>query len=60
MRESARVIRDKRGKILFYEGTVEDISERQKAKNAQQKMNEKIAFQAALLDQVRNAVVATD
>ena len=54
------MIRDKKGKVLFYEGTVEDISDRRKAEIAQQKMNEKIAFQAALLDQVNNAVVATD
>jgi len=30
IRESARVIRDKEGKTLFYEGTIEDITERKK------------------------------
>ncbi|MBN2244654.1 MAG: PAS domain S-box protein, partial [Candidatus Aminicenantes bacterium] len=30
IRESARVIRDKDGKALFYEGTIEDITERKK------------------------------
>jgi len=30
IRESSRVIRDKEGKILFYEGTIEDITERKK------------------------------
>ena len=34
VRESAKVIRDKSGKVLYYEGTVEDISERKKAEKA--------------------------
>ncbi|MDE5423085.1 PAS domain S-box protein [Ancylomarina sp. DW003] len=31
VRENARVVRDKNGKTLYYEGTVEDISEKKKA-----------------------------
>lgn len=31
IRENARLMRDKNGKTLYYEGTVEDISERKKA-----------------------------
>ena len=34
VRESARVVRDKNGKVLYYEGTVEDISERHQAEKA--------------------------
>jgi PAS domain S-box-containing protein len=34
VRESARAIRDARGKILYYDGTVEDVTERKKAENA--------------------------
>ncbi len=32
--ESARVIRDEAGKVLYYEGTVEDISDRKQAEQA--------------------------
>lgn len=34
VRESARAIRDETGKTLYYEGTVEDISERRQAETA--------------------------
>jgi len=34
VRESARVARDEKGKVLYYEGTVEDITERKKAEDA--------------------------
>ena len=34
VRESARVIRDSNGNTLFYDGTVEDITERKQAKEA--------------------------
>jgi two-component system, sensor histidine kinase and response regulator len=32
--ENARVVRDGRGKVLYYEGTVEDITERKRAEQA--------------------------
>ncbi len=34
LRESARAVRDDDGKILYYEGTVEDITERKRAEEA--------------------------
>ncbi len=34
VRESARVVRDEKGKVLYYDGTIEDISERKKAEEA--------------------------
>ena len=34
VRESARVIRDAGGRVLYYEGTVEDITERRRAEQA--------------------------
>jgi PAS domain S-box-containing protein len=34
IRESAKVIRDAEGKVLYYEGTVEDITERRQAEEA--------------------------
>ena len=37
VRESARVVRDGNGRVLYYEGTVEDVSERHKAEQALQK-----------------------
>jgi len=34
IRQSAHVVRDEKGKVLFYEGTIEDITERKKAEEA--------------------------
>lgn len=39
--ESARAVRDDNGKTLYYEGTVEDVTER---KLAQEKIKEQVAF----------------
>ena len=41
VRESAKVIRDPAGKVLYYEGTVEDITERKLAQRALRKSEEK-------------------
>ncbi|HEY9151905.1 MAG TPA: PAS domain S-box protein, partial [Anaerolineales bacterium] len=37
VRESAQVIRDNHGKVLYYEGTIEDISDRKKAEEQTQR-----------------------
>ena len=47
--ENVRVIRDPAGEVLYYEGTVEDITER---KRAEEQINE----QAALLDKTQDAI----
>ncbi len=41
VRESARAIRDTNGKTLFYDGTVEDITERKRAREALLKSEER-------------------
>ncbi len=41
VRESAKAIRDKEGKTLHYEGTVEDITERKRAEEALRESEEK-------------------
>jgi PAS domain S-box-containing protein len=41
IRENARAIRDDSGTILYYEGTVEDITERKKAEEESQKSEER-------------------
>ncbi len=41
VRESARAIRDKRGTTLYYDGTVEDITERKQAEVSLQESEEK-------------------
>jgi len=46
-------LRDSEGRIIAYIGTVKDMSERVKAER-------QIRFQAALIDQVQAAVIATD
>jgi PAS domain S-box-containing protein len=42
VRESARVIRDVAGKVLYYEGTVEDITERKKTEEALRQSEERL------------------
>ncbi len=49
----ARPERGKDGEIKGYVGIITDITARKESE-------EKIIFQASLLDQVRNAVIATD
>jgi PAS domain S-box-containing protein len=41
VRESAKAIRDADGKVLYYEGTVEDITERRRAEEALQQSEER-------------------
>lgn len=42
VRESARTVRDKDGEILYYEGTVADLTERKKAEEALRKAHEEL------------------
>jgi two-component system, cell cycle sensor histidine kinase and response regulator CckA len=51
--ENVRVIRDDSGEVLYYEGTVEDITKHKQAE-------EQIADQAALLDQTHDAITVSD
>jgi hypothetical protein len=51
--ENARCIRDQKGKLLYYEGTVEDITRRKEAEA-------QIREQAALLDKVQDAISVLD
>ncbi len=53
VRDSGRVVRNADGEVMYYEGSLEDITDRVRA-------DEKLRFQAQLLDNVREAVVATD
>jgi PAS domain S-box-containing protein len=53
VRENARAIRGEDGKVLYYEGTLEDITDRKRAE-------ERLQFQSLLLDSVRESVIATD
>jgi len=46
VRESARVIRDGRGESLYYEGTVEDVSERVKAERNLERTTEHLRLQS--------------
>ncbi|MGH2545266.1 MAG: PAS domain-containing sensor histidine kinase [Actinomycetota bacterium] len=53
VRDHARAVLDERGEVRFYDGIQEDITEWKGVVH-------KVQFQASLLKQVRNAVVATD
>jgi PAS domain S-box-containing protein len=41
VRENARIVRDENGEILYYEGTVEDITDRKKTEKALRKSEER-------------------
>jgi PAS domain S-box-containing protein len=51
--ENVRVIRNAAGEVLYYEGTVEDITKRKQAE-------EQIEEQAALLDKTQDAITVRD
>ena len=57
VRESARVVRDKNGKVLYYEGTVEDISERHQAEKA---LKDNEIFLNSVIDNIPNMVFVKD
>jgi PAS domain S-box-containing protein len=53
VRETAHAVRGEDGRVLFYEGAVEDVSKRAQAENAVRRL-------AAAVDQAAEAVVVTD
>jgi diguanylate cyclase (GGDEF)-like protein/PAS domain S-box-containing protein len=55
--ENSRAVRDENGNILYYEGTVEDISER---KLAEEEAREKQTLLEATLDNITQAVAIFD
>jgi PAS domain S-box-containing protein len=56
VRESAKVIRDVDGKILYYEGTVEDITERKRAEEKILRQNKRLK----VLREIDTAILAAD
>jgi PAS domain S-box-containing protein len=57
VRESARAIRDSDGKTLFYDGTVEDITERKKAEEALRESEDQYR---SLVDNVPDIIFTID
>ncbi|MBI5584783.1 MAG: PAS domain S-box protein, partial [Deltaproteobacteria bacterium] len=54
---NARAVRDRRGATLYYEGTVEDITEKKKAEDALRRLNE---FNQAIIHNAPVAVFTLD
>jgi len=44
IRDSARIVRDSEGRILYYEGALEDITERKKAEEKEKQYGRNLAF----------------
>jgi PAS domain S-box-containing protein len=57
VRENARVVRDESGKVLYYEGTFEDITERKKA---EQELQRSLSLLQATLDSTADGILAFD
>jgi PAS domain S-box-containing protein len=57
VRESARVIKDKNEKILYYEGTVEDVSERY---NAEKALHESEEFLNNVVENIPDMIFVKD
>ena len=57
VRETARAIRDEQGQTLYYEGTVEDVSERTKAERALEESQAKLQ---SVFDSSPYAITVTD
>jgi len=55
--ESARAVRDPRGAVLYYEGTVQDITDRKRAEGALRESEERLA---RILESAMDAVVIID
>ncbi len=55
VRENARVVRDESGKVLYYEGTFEDITERKKA---EQELQRSLSLLQATLDSTADGILA--
>lgn len=55
--ENARSVRDEDGKLLYYEGFVEDITER---KQAQAELEQSLSLLRATLDSTVNGILAVD
>lgn len=57
VRENAKAVRDKSGAILYYEGTVEDVTKRRLAEEALQQSEERFR---TLFESTREALVTSD
>ena len=54
--ENARAVRDAQGKLLYYEGTVEDITERKQAEEALRQQAERERLMGAIANRIRQSL----
>jgi len=52
LRENARAVRDADGRTLYYDGTVEDITERKRAEEERERLNRQLLTKTAELEQL--------
>jgi PAS domain S-box-containing protein len=57
LRESARVVRDSQGKLIYYEGTVEDVTERKKEEETLRSSEERYRM---LAENMRDTITLMD
>ncbi len=59
VRDTARVVRDAEGKVLYYEGSIEDITALKEAEEERQRLLHKAQRQAAYLATLNEIIIAT-
>ncbi len=60
VRDSAQLVRDKQGEILYYDGKVEDITAQKRAEEEAVRRNQELSLRTAAIEQSAEGIIITD